>query len=198
MSEDITEQLVMGFNELATNAKLVNCLDKAEQEGMEVKATLGNILIFMGFPDAIRRMNEMYRLPIATFPGAEDEDGVRIRNFQDILEEEVKELGSIKSIIQRQLEDKYTDEECKLDYLTELADVLGDIVVYCFSEALRNGIPLHMVLACIMQSNFSKLGEDGEPIYDERGKFQKGPNYWKPEPLIKELLRCQTQQPRQQ
>lgn len=38
-----------------------------------------------------------------------------------------------------------------------------------------------------MQSNFSKLGADGKPIYDERGKVQKGQNYWKPEPKIKAL-----------
>ncbi len=29
---------------------------------------------------------------------------------------------------------------------------------------------------------------DGLPIYDERGKVLKGPNYWKPEPKIRELL----------
>jgi hypothetical protein len=39
-----------------------------------------------------------------------------------------------------------------------------------------------------MQSNFSKLGEDGKPIYDERGKVMKGGNYWKPEPKISEIL----------
>ena len=39
-----------------------------------------------------------------------------------------------------------------------------------------------------MQSNFSKLGEDGQPVYDHRGKVMKGPGYWKPEPKIQELL----------
>ena len=45
-----------------------------------------------------------------------------------------------------------------------------------------------MLLAIIRQSNFSKLGADGKPIYDERGKVQKGPGYWKPEPKISEML----------
>src|SRR6476620_5595229 len=40
----------------------------------------------------------------------------------------------------------------------------------------------------IMDSNESKLGADGNPIYDANGKFLKGPNYWKPEPKIQELL----------
>jgi predicted HAD superfamily Cof-like phosphohydrolase len=49
-------------------------------------------------------------------------------------------------------------------------------------------LPLDQVLAIIMQSNFSKLGADGLPIYDERGKVMKGPNYWKPEPKIQAML----------
>jgi hypothetical protein len=39
-----------------------------------------------------------------------------------------------------------------------------------------------------MESNFSKLGADGNPIKDERGYIVKGPNYFKPEPKIKEFL----------
>jgi predicted HAD superfamily Cof-like phosphohydrolase len=61
-------------------------------------------------------------------------------------------------------------------------------MVYCRSEALKYGLPLEDVLNVIMDSNASKLGADGKPIYDENGKFLKGPNYWKPEPKIKTLL----------
>jgi len=69
-----------------------------------------------------------------------------------------------------------------------LADLLGDVMVYCRSEALKYGLPLEAVLDVIMDSNESKLGADGKPIYDGNGKFLKGPNYWKPEPKIKALL----------
>jgi len=72
--------------------------------------------------------------------------------------------------------------------LVEIADLLGDIVVYCRSEALKYGIPLEGVLDIIMDSNESKLGADGLPIYNEDGKFLKGPNYWRPEPMIRALL----------
>jgi predicted HAD superfamily Cof-like phosphohydrolase len=65
---------------------------------------------------------------------------------------------------------------------------LGDVIVYCRSEALKYGIPLEAVLQIIMDSNASKLGADGKPIYDANGKFLKGPNYWKPEPEIRKLL----------
>ncbi|MNL77051.1 hypothetical protein D3C87_2031310 [compost metagenome] len=60
--------------------------------------------------------------------------------------------------------------------------------MYCRSEALKYGLPLEEVLDIIMDSNESKLGIDGKPIYDENGKFLKGPNYWKPEPKIEALL----------
>jgi predicted HAD superfamily Cof-like phosphohydrolase len=69
-----------------------------------------------------------------------------------------------------------------------LADLLGDIQVYCASEMRKFGLPQDDVLSIIMQSNFSKLGADGKPIYDERGKVQKGPGYWKPEPKISAML----------
>jgi len=62
------------------------------------------------------------------------------------------------------------------------------VIVYCRSEALKYGLPLEDVLDIIMDSNESKLGADGKPIYDANGKFLKGPNYWRPEPKIKVLL----------
>ena len=31
----------------------------------------------------------------------------------------------------------------------------------------------------VQQSNMSKLGDDGKPIYNEHGKVLKGPNYFK-------------------
>jgi hypothetical protein len=41
-----------------------------------------------------------------------------------------------------------------------------------------------------MDRNERKLGANGKPIYDPNGKFLKGPNYWKPNPKIKELLQA--------
>ena len=62
------------------------------------------------------------------------------------------------------------------DVAVAIADVLGDIIVYCRSEALKYGIPLEEVLDIIMDSNESKLDADGKPIYDANGKFLKGPD----------------------
>lgn len=134
------------------------------------------------FSRDIEKFNGIYKLPVSALPtldvGVAAAD--RMAAFKDILMEEVHEIDEI---IAAQKEGK--DE---LEVLTMLADLLGDIQVYCASEMAKFGLPLDQVLAIIMQSNFSKLGADGLPIYDERGKVMKGPGYWKPEPKIREIL----------
>jgi predicted HAD superfamily Cof-like phosphohydrolase len=78
--------------------------------------------------------------------------------------------------------------------MTMLADWLGDIIVYCFSEAARWGIPIESVLMAIQKTNFTKLDADGKPILDEHNKFQKGPFYTPPEPAISQMLNEDIQQ----
>lgn len=126
----------------------------------------------------IKRFNEMYKLG-----GFGNRSGMldRMEKFKNILEEECQEINSIIA----KLQDPDTD---KLTIMVELADLLGDIQVYCASEMLRHELPNDAVLDIIMRSNFTKLGADGLPIYDDRGKVMKGPNYWKPEPRIRDLL----------
>ena len=108
----------------------------------------------------------------------------RLAQFASIFTEEVTEVNQI--FVKMAKAD--TDEK-KLEVMTDLSDWLGDMMVYCATEAGRWGIPIESVLEIIMQSNASKLGADGKPIYDERGKVMKGPNYWKPEPKIREQLK---------
>jgi predicted HAD superfamily Cof-like phosphohydrolase len=138
------------------------------------------------FADAIVAFNNMYKLPVAQAPTLNEVlphvEG-RLQAFKKILTEELAEID----LIIGKLEDKEFSDS---DILTDLADLLGDIQVYCASEMAKFGIPLHQTLEIIMASNMSKLGADGLPIYDERGKVQKGPGYWKPEPKIKEMLEC--------
>lgn len=139
----------------------------------------------MSFAMDIHKFNEMYKLPIAGIPSlaAVENPIQRLKDFKVILLNEIDEVDDIIAT----LEEK--DPQLRaIDVLTELADWLGDIQVYCASEMAKFGIPLNSTLGIIMQSNFSKLGADGKPIYDERGKVQKGPGYWKPEPRLKEML----------
>lgn len=141
-----------------------------------------------GFYQQIVKFNEMYKLPSNDEPTMLSPQ--RIKDFQDILGEEVEEANDIHAKYEKLLEENggTLTPEAHLEVLTDMSDWLGDIVVYCTSEARRWGIPLEKVLGIIMDSNFSKLGANGEPIYDERGKVMKGPGYWKPEPKIREML----------
>jgi NTP pyrophosphatase (non-canonical NTP hydrolase) len=100
--------------------------------------------------------------------------------FKATLLDEVHEIDEIVELARGGTE--------PMEIAVAIADLLGDIIVYCRSEALKYGLPLEEVLDVIMDSNESKLGADGKPIYDANGKFLKGPNYWKPEPRIKALL----------
>ena len=136
------------------------------------------------FYQTIKRFNEMYKLPVNSKPtllGVE-----RLQNFKSILMDEVHEIDEI--IEKYKIEKEITPEK-KIELLTQLADWLGDMTVYITSEAAKHGINLEETLKIIMESNFSKLGGDGNPMYDERGKVMKGPNYWKPEPRISEMLK---------
>jgi predicted HAD superfamily Cof-like phosphohydrolase len=141
------------------------------------------------FYSDIEKFNKIYKLPCNDQPvllGVE-----RIENFRNILAEEVEEANDLAAKY-KAMEDSAGGElnpQQRLELLTDMSDWLGDIVVYCASEAKRWGIPLEKVLNVIMESNFSKLDAQGQPIYDERGKVMKGPHYWKPEPKISELLK---------
>jgi len=142
----------------------------------------------ISFFDHIERFNAMYQLDSNVEPTLLGPE--RLRQFHDIISEEVNEGLDLAGKYEALLGDgQPLDDDKRLAVLTELSDWLGDLVVYCASEARRWGLPLGRILDVIMQSNFSKLGEDGQPIYDHRGKVMKGPGYWKPEPKIEDLLR---------
>ena len=127
-------------------------------------------------------MNAMYKLPAQDAPVLPADPIDRLRKFKATLLDEVNEIDEIVAACESNAE--------PIDVLVAVADLLGDVIVYCRSEALKFGLPLEEVLAIIMDSNESKLGADGKPIYDANGKFLKGPNYWKPEPKIKTLLQA--------
>lgn len=159
------------------------------------------------FESQILYFNGMYKLPVAPFPTifkvahAEQDKNPklnaaeavihRLKSFKKILGDELNEIDLIINHVETNgqkhdagVEPLYRPE----DFLTDMADLLGDIMVYCASEMAKYGIPQKETLAIIMSSNFSKLDNDGNPLYDSTGKVLKGPNYWKPEPMIKKML----------
>jgi NTP pyrophosphatase (non-canonical NTP hydrolase) len=132
------------------------------------------------FEQRIAAMNAMYKLPANDRPSLPADVADRLTKFKATLLDEVHEIDEIVQLSK--------NGGAALDIAVAMADLLGDIMVYCRSEALKYGLPLEEVLEIIMDSNESKLGADGNPIYDANGKFLKGPGYWKPEPKIKALL----------
>ncbi|HET9663057.1 MAG TPA: pyrophosphatase [Burkholderiales bacterium] len=132
------------------------------------------------FAQRIAAMNAMYKLATNERPTVPADAAERLTKFKATLLDEVHEIDEIVALVK--------NGGAPIDIAVAVADLLGDIMVYCRSEALKYGLPLEEVLDIIMDSNESKLGADGKPIYDANGKFLKGPSYWKPEPRIKALL----------
>ena len=64
--------------------------------------------------------------------------------------------------------------------LKEVADALTDILYVTYGAGHAFGINLDKCFEEVQKSNMSKLGNDGEPIYNEHGKVMKGPKYFKP------------------
>ena len=65
--------------------------------------------------------------------------------------------------------------------LLKVADALTDILYVTYGAGHAFGIDLDKCFEEVQNSNMSKLGENGEPIYNESGKVMKGPNYFKPD-----------------
>ena len=65
--------------------------------------------------------------------------------------------------------------------IKEVADALTDILYVTYGAGHAFGIDLDKCFEEVQNSNMSKLGENGEPIYNESGKVMKGPNYFKPD-----------------
>jgi len=83
----------------------------------------------------------------------------------DLIKEELNEL----------------QEAMKNNDLLEVADALTDILYVTYGAGHAFGIDLDKCFDEVQNSNMSKLGENGEPIYNDSGKVMKGPNYFKPD-----------------
>ena len=135
------------------------------------------------FQEQIKSFNRMYNLPCndsPRLPEGYQATARHIRDFMKILQEELEEGN--------ELIDKLAVVTPLPEILAEIADWLCDIQIYCASEMRKFGLDNDACLNTIMLSNFSKLDEDGNPIYDSRGKVLKGANYWPPEPLLREQI----------
>ena len=65
--------------------------------------------------------------------------------------------------------------------IKEVADALTDILYVTYGAGHAFGINLDECFKEVQSSNMSKLGIDGKPIYNEKGKVMKGPKYFQPD-----------------
>ena len=82
------------------------------------------------------------------------------------------------SLIKEELEE--LKEAINKNNLKEIADALTDILYVTYGAGHAYGIDLDKCFKEVQKSNMSKLGEDGKPIYNEKGKVMKGSKYFEP------------------
>ena len=114
--------------------------------------------------------------------------------FMSTFGQEIKKKASLSSdkindlrinLIEEEL-NEFKEAVSKKD-LKEVADALTDILYVTYGAGHAFGINLDDCFEEVQKSNMSKLGDDGNPIYNEQGKVMKGPKYSKPD-LKKFLL----------
>ncbi|MDA8533258.1 nucleoside triphosphate pyrophosphohydrolase family protein [Pelagibacteraceae bacterium] len=112
----------------------------------------------------------------------------KVKTFMETFGQEVKTKPSFSSdkintlrydLIKEELEELKIAMENK--DLLEVADALTDILYVTYGAGHAFGIDLDKCFEEVQNSNMSKLGEDGKPIYNDAGKVMKGPKYFKPD-----------------
>ena len=104
----------------------------------------------------------------------------------DYLDEPKANLGEDKNKLRfnlmREENDEYYEAANNND-MVEVADALGDMLYILCGTIIEHGMEhkIDEIFREIQNSNMSKLGADGIPIYREDGKVLKGPNYFKPD-----------------
>jgi len=97
--------------------------------------------------------------------------------------------GPMKKSIQKALIDEEWSEFHEAYHMkdeTEQLKELADLVYVAYQYAASQEWDLDEAMRRIHESNMSKLGDDGKPIYREDGKVLKGPHY-KP-PYLNDLI----------
>ena len=105
---------------------------------------------------------------VRTKPQFPDKKTMQLR--YDLIKEELKEL----------------EQAMKTKNLREIADALTDILYVTYGAGYAYGIDLDKCFKEVQRANMSKLGEDGKPIYNEKGKVMKGSKYF--EPNLKQFI----------
>ena len=116
----------------------------------------------------VKTFMETFGQIVRTKPQFPDEKTMQLR--YDLIKEELNEL----------------ELAMKTKNLKEVADALTDILYVTYGAGYAYGIDLDKCFKEVQRANMSKLGTDGKPIYNDRGKVMKGPNY--SEPNLKQFV----------
>ena len=112
----------------------------------------------------------------------------KVKIFMETFGQEVKSKSSLSSdkinslrlsLIQEELDE--LNKAIQDKDIVEVADALTDILYVTYGAGHAFGIDLDHCFNEVQNSNMSKLGDDGKPIYNENGKVMKGPSYFKPD-----------------
>ena len=106
--------------------------------------------------------------------------GQEVKNKPSFSSDKINQLRI--SLIKEELDELKEAMDSK--NLLEVADALTDLLYVTYGAGHAFGIDLDKCFEEVQNSNMSKLGDDGKPIYNEFGKVMMGPNYFKPN-LIK-------------
>tara|TARA_B100001559_G_C15972656_1_gene381770 strand:- start:87 stop:458 length:372 start_codon:yes stop_codon:yes gene_type:complete len=111
-----------------------------------------------------------------------------VKKFMDTFGQEIREKASfpddkITSLRYELIKEELGElkEAMNKKDLKEVADALTDILYVTYGAGHAFGIDLDKCFEEVQNSNMSKLGTDGKPIYNDKGKVMKGPNYFKPD-----------------
>ena len=111
----------------------------------------------------------------------------KVRKFMETFGQEIKEKAQFPNekitslrhdLIKEELDE--LKEAMDNNDIKEVADALTDILYVTYGAGHAFGINLDKCFEEVQNSNMSKLGSDGKPIYNDKGKVMKGPNYLKP------------------
>ena len=103
--------------------------------------------------------------------------GQEVKTKAELSNDKINELRV--SLINEELEE--LKKAIEGNDILEVADALTDILYVTYGAGHAFGINLDKCFNEVQQSNMSKSGSDGKPIYNESGKVMKGPNYFKPD-----------------
>ena len=111
----------------------------------------------------------------------------KVREFMKTFGQEIKEKAGFPNekitslryeLIKEELEE--LKEAINNKDIKEAADALTDILYVAYGAGHAFGIDLDKCFEEVQNSNMSKIGDDGKPIYNDKGKVMKGPKYFKP------------------